>query len=163
MSYSFIDGTLAVPVLIPEQISLPSACVSDSQVAAGAAIQQTKTEKKSMPVYAQAGGSSAVSERRVAYVVSGATGTVLSIKAGVVVAGTTGNTTTIDVQKNGTTILTAPVAVSTTTAYTLVAAGIASSTLAAGDVLEVVVAAAAGAGAVPKGVFVVFALREDAF
>lgn len=162
MSFSKIEGTLSVQTLLPQSITLPVSCIDDANIVAGAAIVQTKLQHKFQQVIAQQGTASTVAERHVVHVVRGSNANVLSFKCGVIVAGTGTSTTAVDLQKNGTTMLSGGVAVGTTAAYSLLTASLASTTLVAGDVLEVVVSSVApGSGAVSKGLFAVTELEED--
>lgn len=70
---------------------------------------------------------------------------------------------TVDLKKNGTSVLTSTVTIDhTVAAYTQVAASIATNTYVAGDVFEVVVTATAGGGTLPQGLFVALITREAA-
>jgi len=147
--------------LVPLAITLPASCVYDTHIVAGAAIQYTKVGQKYQPRYAQSGSSAVVADRAVIHVCRGSSGSVVSARVGVTTAATGAATTTVDVQKNGTTILSATVSVGTTAAYTLLAPTISVSSLVAGDVLEVVVSGvAAGGGTLAKGVFAVLEISE---
>jgi hypothetical protein len=68
---------------------------------------------------------------------------------------------TVDLRKNGTTILTSVITISVAqAAYARVAGAIASAAYIAGDVFELVVTATAGGGTLPQGLFVDTVLRE---
>lgn len=161
MSYSNLAGTVAVETLVPIAITLPASCVGNSNVQAGAGIQASKLQHVFHPVYGQPGGSASTTERKVVSVVRGATATALSFAAGVRTACSGGATLTVDLLKNGTSILTGTVSLSSATAYSVNAGTLSSTSLVAGDVLEVSVTATAGGGTVGSGVFAVLSLAED--
>src|SRR5947209_17341515 len=135
MSYSTINGTVQVESLVPISITLPSGSVTDSNIVAGAKVAYTKCGQKFQPCYRSSGSSSVANDRQVIHVVRGATGSVVSARVGVTTAATGNAATTVDVQKNGTTILSATVSVGTTAAYTLLTPTISTSSLVVGDVL----------------------------
>jgi hypothetical protein len=67
----------------------------------------------------------------------------------------------VDLQKNGVSILSAPVTLNSSgTNYVSQAATISSAGLVAGDVLEVVTVATAGGGTLPTGVFAAARITE---
>ena len=152
-------------------VYLPLLCVADAQVSATAAIDATKLEHQHNIAYGQA-NAAAVDETRVIYVCRGATGTVMAVKAGSIAAAVGDANCTVDVKKNGTTILTAPITLdSSNAAYTPEAGTVSVSGLVAGDVLTVVIdgtinpdatTTTSGAEAMPTGVYVEVVVHEDA-
>lgn len=144
-------------------IVLPAACVGNNEVKDSDPIEQDKLEHQHRVNYSQAHGSASVDERRVVHVVRGAGATLKQVVAGVSVACLSGATITVDVLKNGTTILTAPIEIDDAdVAYDLVAGVIDDADLAQDDVLEVVVDVTAGGGTVGQGVFAALTIAEDA-
>jgi hypothetical protein len=121
-------------------------------------------QQQFVEIYAQTSTASAANDQQVMHVVNGATGVIQSFGAGNVVAATSTGAITVDLLKNGTTILTATYTLnSTSTAYTLVApAGFTSTAVVVGDVLEIKLSGTtAGGGAKPIGVFARLVIRED--
>jgi len=150
--------------LTPTTFNPPAGCINDNAVVAGAAIDAAKLQHQHEKAYAQESATTAVSEARVVHVVQGATATLVAFKAGCVVANVGAATVTVNLKKNGTTVLTAVVTLDNSqAAYAVVAAaGFTSTSLVAGDVLEVVFTAAASGGTLGKGAFAQVVLREKA-
>ena len=160
---SMLDGDVYVAgTLSAERMVLAAASVANVNVQALADIDASKLEHQYRAQYAQESATDAVSEARVIVPrVYGATGTILSFRAGNVVAAGATTTVTVDLLKNGSSVLTAPISLdSTTTAYTSVAASFASTALVVGDVLEVEITLTGSNE--PKGVYCVLDWREDA-
>jgi hypothetical protein len=148
--------------LIAGSFTPPSDSVSDASVVAAAGVQASKLEHQYEPVFSQEGGTNAAAEVRVVHVVKGATADLVSFHAGSVVAATSTGTCTVDLKKNGTTCLSAPITLdSSNTAYTVEAGTLSVLTAAAGDVLTVTVAGVSGTN-LPQGVFARLVIREDA-
>lgn len=92
----------------------------------------------------------------------GATATVRQVRVGSVVACIGDSTVTVDVKKNGSTILSSTVQLdSGNTAYVSEAGTINTSSLASGDVLTVVVTVSAGTGTLATGLWVELRIDED--
>jgi len=144
-------------------VNLPAGSVADATVASAAGIAASKLEHQHRLIYSQESDTTAASEDRVIHVVEGATGDIQSIKAGSVVANIGAATITVDLHKNGASILTAPISLdSGDSAYDVVDGVVDTATLAVDDVLEIVVVATAGGGTLGKGVFASVDLFEDA-
>lgn len=146
--------------------SVPAGSWTNTQINASAAIDATKLKHQYAPVFSQVHGSAATSERRVIHVARSA-GEVTAAEAGHVVAGAGGATVTVDVRKNGTSILTGATPISLTVAgaaYSKTTGSLNSSLTAyvAGDVFEIVLVATAGGGTLPQGVFADVVFREGA-
>ena len=142
---------------------LNAGCVGNIHVAAGAKISAAKLEHEPRLTYGQLDGSATVAETKVVHVVSGTAGTLKAIRAGVATACIGDSTITVDVHKNGVTVLNAAITIdSGDAAYALVDGVIDTATLAADDVLEVVVTVNAGTGTLGQGLFVNLDLYEDA-
>lgn len=164
MAQSVITSDLYVSGnLNAKSMTLPAGTVDDNAVEGAAGIQASKLQHQYEPVYQQESATSAVSEQRVVHVVKGATATLLSFDAGAVVLLTGADTCTVDLLKNGVSILTAAISLSSgDTAYGLDSGALSSTTAVTGDVFEVKVTATHSSGTLPKGVFARLALREDA-
>ena len=85
----------------------------------------------------------------------------IAIEAGVVVQAAGAATVTVDLRKNGTTILSGVITLNNThVAYAEVAGTISSARYVTGDVFEIVLTATAGGGTLPQGVYVNTIFRE---
>lgn len=153
---TYVNGNLNCKTL-----TIPAGSVSNASIASGAGVDHTKLQHQHRLNYGQNG--TAAAETRVLHVVRGATATLLDIRAGCVVACVGDSTITIDVKKNGTTVLSSTIQVdSGDAAYAKVAGTISGASLVAGDVLTVVVTVSAGTGTLGTGLFVTGTLAEDA-
>lgn len=154
----FIAGNLSARTM-----SIPADTIDDADIKAAADIAATKLEHQHQKGYAQESDTAAAAEDRVVHAVYGTAGTVVAFEVGVVVACIGDATITVDLHKNGASILTAAVVLdSGDAAYALVAGTIDTAALVDGDVLEVVITVNAGTGTLGKGVFASVIIREDA-
>ena len=143
--------------------SLTPGTVQDADLAASANLDPTKMRHQYCPVFAQANSAAASDTGRVIHVVKGTTGTVVAFRAGSIVAATGNATVTIDLKKNGTTMLSAVITLdSGNTAYILEEGTLSVTAVVAGDVLTLVIVATVGTGALPTGLFAEAVVREDA-
>lgn len=158
-----IDGDIRiVGTLVPDDIVLPDSCVTSGKVEAAANISADKLESRIYVSHAQA-NSAATAETRSLFVAI-RDGIVNSVKAGSIAAAIGDSTTTIDVKKNGTSILSSTITLNNSnTARTAVSGTIngAQDDLVAGDWLEVVITISAGTGTLPTGVFVQLEIDQD--
>lgn len=163
-SQNLVDGDLTVRgTLKPTALSAPASCIGDTNIDGSNPITALKQQHQHQKTYKQSNGSASVSDRQVIHVAYGATGSVVAVRAGVVTAQVGGATLTIDLKKNGTSILTGTFQVtSAQAAFALVGGSIASASYVTGDVFEVVVTAATGGGTQGQGLFVDVIFREDA-
>lgn len=168
MAQDVINNDLLVNGNIYAKAVIPSvAGITDVGISATAAIQATKLQHQHqpcLPINADDLATAAVG-KKVIHVVYGTTGTIVAFRVGSVVAAIGAATVTIDLKRNGTTILTATYNLtSSNAAFALVApAGFTSTSLVTGDVLEAhITAVAAGGGTLPVGVFAQLIVREDA-
>jgi hypothetical protein len=139
----------------------PANSIVDASVAASAAVAATKLQHQHRAIYAQGSSTTAAAATQVIFAVFGATGTVVNFEAGAVVPNVGAATCTVDLKKNGTSILGAAISLSSSqTARQLVAATISNTALVAGDVLEVVVTATAGGGTLAQGLFATLTVNE---
>ncbi len=166
MAQSTITGDVYVTGSLNAGSNRPSAgSVADAQVAAFAGtttgIQADKLQHRAQKEYADESATLATSQARVIHVVRGIAGTVKDFYAGAVVPLVAPATTTVDLLKNGTTMLTAPISLAAADlAYAVKIGTLASTALVAGDVLEVRIVVG-GAGTKPKGVIARLTLNED--
>jgi hypothetical protein len=162
MSVNQLDR-LHVGTLTASSFTPPASSVSNASIEAGANVDAAKLDHQHQQVVTQVHGSAAVDERRVIHVVKGATATLIAFRAGVVVACIGDSTITVDLRKNGTTMLTAVISIdSGDAAYAILSATLASTSLVTGDVLEVVIDATVGTGTLGQGLFAEVTLRERA-
>lgn len=150
-----LGGTMRPDVFIP-----PSGCITDDAVVAAALLAYTKLQQMRVESGNQP-NSAATTETRTMAVVVGATGSILSFKAGSIAIAVGAATVTLDLKKNGTTVLSAPITLDTgNTARILESATISVPGLVVGDWLEVVITATAGGGTLPTGLFYQLAFYE---
>ena len=167
MSQTVMPNDLLVSGNITSKtMNIPAGAVNDAAVAAAAGVQASKLQHQHECEYSQPGAQNAAVERKVVHIVRGATGLVGDFQVGARVAATGNATATIDLQSNGVSLLTGQITLdSTTAAYVLKAGSLAAGalTLAAGNVIEVVISAVnAGSGALAQGLFAEANIREDA-
>jgi hypothetical protein len=158
-----IPGNWAVGgILSATTMVIPANSVGDDQVEADAGIAASKLEHESHATFAQA-NTSAADETRIIYVAHAA-GEVLEFKAGSIAAAVGDSTVTVDLKKNGTTILSSVITLDNGNTARVVEAGtlVASPTYVAGDVFEVVIDATVGTGTLPTGVFGSMVVNEAA-
>jgi hypothetical protein len=153
---SYFGDTLQAKTLIPS-----AECVGNSHVAAGAGLAASKLEHQHRKTYVQDG--TAVAATIPLAVIQGPTARVISIKAGTIGLNAGNATITIDLKKNGVSILTAVITLdSSKTARTLYAGTLTSTAGVAGNWLEAVIAVAAGTGTLGTGLCVQLDWDEDA-
>ena len=142
-------------------LSIPAGSLLNAGVGAAAAIAATKQIQQHIKHVSQESGTAVPDEEFCIHVVYGATGTAVAFEAGAVVASEGGATVSVDLHKNGTTVLSSPITLnSNQTAYETVTATIGTSSFVEGDVLEVLIDGTAGGGTLAKGVFASLVLRE---
>lgn len=143
-------------------LSVPALAVGNSAIAAAAGIEASKLQHQHQPVFAQP-NTTATSETRALHVCYGATGTVIAFRAGSIAINAGAATVTVDIKKNGTSILSAPITLNSSNTNRVVAAGtISTPGLVAGDLLEVVTVATAGGGTLATGVYAQAIITEAA-
>ena len=159
-----IDGDLIVSgVLKANSMTLPANSVGNNEFTSGDPLDEDKQEHRHVITYSQKHGTATVTERKPIHVPYQA-GTVLEVLIGNVVACVGDSTITVDVYKNGTSILAAPITLdNTNTAFTgQELASISTPSYGAAVVFEVVVTATVGTGTLGQGLFVRVAFAEDA-
>jgi hypothetical protein len=139
---------------------LPADCVGDLQVKGDAAIDPDKQQHKHRKSYGQSGTVATATVP--IHVVNGATATVISIKAGTIAICAGAATITIDLKKNGTSILTGVITLDSGNTARVVEAGVltAGATAAVNNFFELVIVATAGGGTVGTGLLVEFEIDE---
>jgi len=161
MGLSTVDGDLYVRgTFRAGTVTLPNSSVGNTQINSSDPIAATKLDHQYCPVFRQAHGTAATAERRVIHVAQAA-GSVAGIGVGVVVACIGDSTITVNLYKNGSTVLSAPVVLdNSNTAFAIEAGAISSASYSADDVFEVVVTVSAGTGTLGQGLFVSPMFRE---
>ena len=150
-----VTGTISAGTL-----NIPASTIVDADVSSTAAIDYTKLEHQDHATYAQSGNS--VDETKVIHTVHGATCTLLGFEAGSVTPHAGADVCTIDLQKDGVSVLAAPITLdNTNVAYTPEAATINTTAGADGDVYTVVQNFTTGAGTPATGVYATLTFVED--
>lgn len=144
-------------------MKMPSASVGDEQFKNTDPVTADKIQHRIMRIYRQRHGVNAYAERRVIHVAKEAGFELdLGVSIGAVVPATGDSTVTIDVRRNGTSVLSggALVLTSAYAAYERLEGFWDDDSFAAGQVIELVVTVSAGTGTLPQGVFVQYQATE---
>jgi hypothetical protein len=162
MATSRHEGNLhVVGRITSESMTIPDSTVTDDTVASDAGIGAEKLQHQYQPRYFQSGTAAAATA--VLHVVQGDTATLMAVDVGSVVAAVGDSTVTVDVKKNGTTVLSGTVQLdSGNSAYVPEAGTVSVSNAVDGDVYTAVVTVSAGTGTLPTGLYVALKIREDA-
>jgi hypothetical protein len=153
----YINGTLQAKSFVP-----PAGSVLNASVVGLAGISASKLQHQYQQVYAQP-NATATTETKAIHLVYGLTSSILAFKTGSIVANIGAATVTVDLKKNGSSVLSAPVTLNNAnTGRVAVSATVTGTTGAAGDLYEVVVTATAGGGTLATGVFAELIINEDA-
>ena len=148
-------GTLSCGSFSP-----PASCIDADAIEPNAGIEASKVEHRHMPVLGQKNGAANVAMRQVIHILYGTTGTLLEVRArNITIAGT--GTTSIQIKKNGSNILSSALTLAVGDGTTLkTTSSFTSAALVAGDLLEVdITVSDTDAG---QGVSVGLVLDEDA-
>lgn len=162
MAQSRLEGDLHINgALTAKTFSAPAGSITNAMVATGAAIDATKLVHRHAPFYSISG--TVATTTVVLHNVYGATATVVAAFAGSVVAAIGDSTVTVDIKKNGTTILTAVITLdSGNSAYVKESGTVTVPAGVAGDVYTAVITATAGTGTLPTGFYCGMVVTEDA-
>jgi hypothetical protein len=158
-----INGDVLVrgALQVTSTLTMGDGSISDAQISPTAAIAVTKLQHIHRKSYAQPNTAS-TTETRAIHVVHGATGTISGFKAGSIAKAVGDSTVTLDLKKNGTTCLSSVITLNSSNTNRVSVPGTLSVTsLATGDLLEVVITATAGTGTLPTGVYCSLDLVED--
>lgn len=162
MAQSKIEGDVRVTGNIScSTLTIPAGAVRNASIEEVAGIEATKLEHKYEPVFAQP-NTTATAETRAVHLVHGASGQVLAFKAGCIAKCVGDSTITVDLKKNGSSMLTGVITLDSGDTNRVAVAGTISGagTLAVGDLLEITVAVTAGTGTLGTGVFASVELTE---
>jgi hypothetical protein len=156
-----IEGDLLVTKSVQcGSIKLPANAVGDAVFNTADPLTAEKAEHQYMPGYSQPSGSAVTSYTGPLFVARAA-GTVEEFRAGSIVACVGVATITVDLRKNGTTILTSVITLdNANTARIFEDATITTAAYVAGDWFDIVVTATAGGGTLGQGLFVQGVFRE---
>jgi len=143
-------------------MTIPALTITDAMINPSAAIAASKQDHRHHAMYSQESATTSADEARPLFVVYGATGTIISFKAGSVVANIDDSTVTVDLLKDGASVLTAVITLdSDNVAYTPEAGTIDTAAVVAGDVLEVSIDATVGTGTLALGLYCELVIDED--
>lgn len=152
-----VRGTLSA-----DKIVYPEASVGGEHIDPTRPIDVLALGQQYSRLVKQNHGAAVVARREVVHVAFGA-GTIIEVRAGLVVPNLAGAEVTVDLLKNGVSVLGGVVTLDDTlAAYDIATAAISTPGYAAEDVFEVVVTATAGGGTVGQGLFVHIIFREAA-
>lgn len=146
-------------------LTIPDSTILDAAVSASASIQATKLQHQHRVGYSQP-NTTATTETRVLYRCYGATASIIEFCAGSQAIAVGSATVTFDLQKSTAggafaTVLSSVITLnSSSVARVAQVATLASASLVAGDLLEVIVTATAAGGTVPTGIFAALTVNE---
>lgn len=147
---------------LPFTVRIPAGSLGDQEFASSDPLTAAKQQHQFPQRFSQAYGTAAVAARHVVHAARSA-GTLLEFRCGLAVANIGAATVTINLYKNGSTILSAPVVLdSSGVAYALTDGVFSSASYVANDVFEVVVTVAAGGGTLGQGLVAQLMVREAA-
>lgn len=163
MASSKVDGDLIVNgTLRANNMQLPNNAVGNNQFNSADPLTASKQQHQYLVGLNQAHGTAATAERRAIHCAHAA-GTITDVVAGAVVAPVGDSTVTVDVYKNGVSVLSSALTLTSSgAAFEETAGTLSTPAYAAGDVIEVVLTVSAGSGTLPQGVYVRLTLREAA-
>ena len=147
---SNVDGDLHVKgSLTANKFTPPASSIGDDAVKAAAKLAASKLEHQHRQVHAQP-NTTATAETRPLHVCYGATGKIKDFRAGSIAPCTGNATITVDLKKNGTSVLCGPITLDNANTARVAEAGtVTTDTMVVGDLLEVVITVNAGTG-VPR-------------
>lgn len=157
-----VEGNLTITGRCsPQYLDIPANTVIDDDVSGSADIAAEKLEHYHQKTYSQA-NTAAADETRMLHVAMAA-GEVLAFEAGSIAKAVGDATCTVDLKKNGSSILSAVITLdNANTNRVTEAATIASAAYVDGDVFEVVIDGTIGTGTLPTGVFCCAKFQEKA-
>lgn len=139
----------------------PAGCITDAAVQAAANVAASKLEHQHQQLLASSGLAAVAALREAIHRVRGSTGTLVAFAAWLRQGCVGDSTVTVDLWKNGASVLTAPLVLNSThAAFVAVNGTFSVASLAAGDVLEVNVTVNAGTGTLGQGLGAQVTLRE---
>lgn len=160
MAQSILPGDVVIGGnLSAGSITLSALSVTDAKVASAADIAATKLRHQHREMWQQP-NTAATAETRVLHVAYG-DGDIIAVQAGSIAKAVGDSTVTIDIKKNGTTILTGTIQLDSSNAnYTPESPSLATLTYVAGDVFTAHITISAGTGTLPTGAYVGLTVNE---
>lgn len=161
MSTQIDDDLYVRGACVPSTLVIPANSINnEAQIQAGLNLSADKTEQRFFPAWSQP-NTAATAETRTLFVARRA-GVVNAVLAGSIAKAIGDSTVTVDVKKNGTSILTAVITLDNANTARVAEAGAISGagTFVSGDWYEVVIAISAGSGTLPTGVFVMLEVDQ---
>lgn len=156
------DDVIVRGVLRANTIVLTTESVGSTQFSSADPLAVAKQVHQYNRSFAQNHGTAAAAQRQVIHVAQGA-GTLVSFGGGITVACVGDSTITINLYKNGSTILSSTVTITSSNAANAVEeATFSSAPYSAGDVFEAVVTVSAGTGTLGQGAFAKLVVAEAA-
>ena len=157
----WVNGQLTASTMI-----IAAASVGDPQVRAfpgpGLAVAASKLQQQRSVRYAQSSTAAAAADRQLIRRVNGISGVVISFYAGAITPAVGADTCTVDLLKNGISILSAPVSItSALAAYGSVLGALAATGLVVGDLLEAKITPNHTSGTLPLGIWAQLLFAED--
>jgi hypothetical protein len=152
----FVDGSLQAKTLVPSD-----GCVTNAKVVTDAQLDAAKLRHRNRGHFTQP-NTTATAERKIVYVARHS-GNVLSFVAGSIAICAGAATMTVDLQKNGVSVLTAVITLNSSSVNLVAqAATISVAAYVAGDVFEIISTATAGGGTIGTGLFASAEFDEQA-
>jgi hypothetical protein len=152
-----VRGTLSATAMV-----IPSGSVTSNSVQTSANISADKTESRIYASHAQP-NSAATAETRTLFVAR-RVGLIQHVYVGSIAKAIGDSTVTVDVKKNGTSVLSSAVTLNSSNTARVAVAGTIDGTLddlVAGDWVEVAITISAGTGTLPTGVFIQVEIDQD--
>lgn len=153
-----INGTLSSKILNP-----PPGSIRNDDIEQNTGVEASKLQHPNRFRYVELSSTTSSTLTIPVYVGIGVTGVLQNFLAGAVVANLSGATVDVDLLKNGTTVLSAPINLNDTHSnYEVVAGTISDTTFTTDDVYEIDVTATAGGGTLSMGLFCIGRIYESA-
>jgi len=156
-----VQGTLS-----PAGFNAPAGSIGSAGIAtpgAGAAgIVSSKLNHRFKRWLGQAEGAAVVSQTEIVSITYGTAGAIVALQAILKVACAGAATISVDLKKNGTSVLASPISFSSSdSALTVKSATPTTTTTAAGDYFEIVITATAGGGTLGQGIYAEAIIDEN--
>lgn len=158
---SIVNDDLTVTgTLKPYSLAAPGRCITDFNMNPSSPISSNKYQPQFKRMYTQSYGVAASSDRVVSHIAKAA-GNLYTIRAGLVLPNASTATVTIDLKKNGTTVLAGVLTLAVGSAYIPINGSIATLPYVANDVFELIITAAASGGTLGQGLFIDVVYNEQ--
>lgn len=145
----YVDGNLH-----SKSRSYPAGSIGNAAIAENAGLSPQKLDHEHRKHYAIESATISPSASISLHTVIGAQGIIRAFRVGNIVKAVGDATCTVNLKKNGTTVLSAVITLNSSSPnYTPVAGAITDPGVVAGDVLEATLVSTAGSGTLPKGVY----------